>query len=252
MRIVVFIAALISLTTLQAQRISTGAIIGTNGFFQTRLPSNYLFPENSYYVYYTANDGEEKLPIHNQYANGFNGGIKVGLDYKRFNFWSEITGSNVNINVPVLYPTDLGILLEDAWSTMQVDKYSINFNQLLTVKLTDKANGPYALVGMQYAASRFSEEQLTLNSDISSGNSLFLSRNEMYGILYTNRDNYWNAILGAGYKHNERYWGVRYIQQLTTDAEALPLARYYQVQVVVSQMLNFQKLKKGHKIYIEE
>ena len=243
---------LLLVSSVNAQRVSTGVILGTNAFFQTKLPSNYLFPENSYYIYYTANNSDEKRPIHNQYFNGFNAGLKVSIDYKRFNFWSEITASTVNIDIPVFYPTYLGILLEDAWSTMKVDKSSLNFNQLLTIKLTDKANGPYVLAGMQYAISNFSEEQLTLNSDISSGNSLFLSRNEMYGILYTNTDDYWNLILGAGYKLNERYFGVRLIRQITTNEADLPLARYRHVQVVFSQMLNFQKLRKGYKIYLED
>jgi hypothetical protein len=52
-------------------------------------------------------------------------------------------------------------------------------------------------------------------------------------------------------KKNDRYVSLRYSQRILASASELPTARMYQLDLVWAKMLNFQKLRKGYKIYLE-
>ena len=104
-----------------AQRLSTGFNLGFCGYHRTTLPDNFLFPPHSYFIYYTANE-KKGLPIHHQSFNGLFGGLNLSLDYKRWMLTAEFNFGNTTINIPTLYPSPLGELIENTWSTFVIKK----------------------------------------------------------------------------------------------------------------------------------
>jgi hypothetical protein len=77
-----------------------------------------------------------------------------------------------------------------------------------------------------------------------------MSDREMVGILYNDKD-YKTYLAGLGYKRDNLYISIRYQKRFGGRESDYPMARYTQVDFVLSQTLNFQKLKKGHIIYVE-
>jgi hypothetical protein len=233
-----------------AQRISTGITVSTPAFHRTTLPDNFLFPTNSYFIYYTANSDKDDDPIYDQYLNGFNGGVNVNVDYKRWMLTTEILGGQTTVRLPVLYRSDVGTLLEDNWSTLEVQNINLQVNILVSARLSARANGFFLQGGLQYANNSYNEKSKSLDADISPGIRLWISDYEMYEILYTNNFNQFNAIAGLGYKYLDSYTSFRISQPISSRTNR-PLANYLRVDAVHARTLNFQKLRKGHKIYVE-
>lgn len=233
-----------------AQRISTGITIGSPAIHRTTLPDNYLFPTNSYFIYYTANSDKEDKPVFDQYFNGLNGGVNINLDYKRWMLSTEFLAGQTTIRLPILYLSYLGTALEDNWSTMEVVNTQFQANLLLNVRLNTKGNGAFCQGGMQFARNNYNEKSDGLDANISSSISLWISDYEMYKTLYSNNLNKINTLIGLGYKYNDTYTSLRYTHQLSNDTNN-PLAKYFRIDAVHARTLNFQKLKKGHKIYVE-
>ena len=163
---------------------------------------------------------------------------------------TEFLFSSTNIRIPLLYPSSLGAMLDDQWSTFEVNNFAFNSNLLLSVKLLSRANSPFLLGGIQYSLNSYSEDQGTLNSDVSTSLSIFISDNELYGTLYNDNTRYFNLILGFGIQKENNSYSFRYIHRLSKE-EYLPSARFTRVEVVYSFNLVFQKLRKGPKIYID-
>ena len=232
-----------------AQRISTGFNFSTTVFHKTTLPDYYIFPEHSYFIYYTIND-KSYLPEHNQALNGISLGLNLNVDYKRFMLISEFNLGYTSIKLPVLYPTQLGADLDEQWSSFHFTKLSFNIPVLLSYKLSRKANGLFLVGGIQYSFLSWTEDNSFGDLDISSGISLFLSDTEMYGVLY-NEFNYASVILGAGYKRKNNSYSIRYSQRFGGNLSEYPLARYFQLDLNYSKTLNFQRLKKGYHLYLD-
>lgn len=249
LRLTLYCLLLFSIHTGYTQRLSTGFNLAFCGYHRTTLPDNFIFPPHSYFIYYTANE-KEGLPIHNQKFNGLFGGLNLSLDYKRWMLTAEINFGSTSIKIPTLYPSPLGELLDNNWSTFVINKSYISFPLLISYKLTRKANGPFLIGGAQYGLYSFKEDNHDLDSDISDGVSLFLADTEMYGVIY-NEWNYASLIAGVGLKKNNNYYSVRYTQRLNIATEKFPMAKFFQFDVVWSKSLNFQKLKKGYHIYLE-
>jgi hypothetical protein len=249
-KIILILFLLATMQSVFAQRISTGFTLSTPILHTTTLPDNYLFPTNSYFIYYTGNDKKDDKPIYNQYFNGLSGGLNLNVDYKRWMLTTEVLGSQTNIRLPVLYLSYLGSLLEDNWSTMEVQNTSLQVNLLLNARLSTRSNGAFALVGFQFAQNSYKEKSDDLEADISTALSLWISDYEMYEILYTNDINQLNSIIGLGFKYRDTYSSIRYTLPLTSSTTQ-PLANYFRLDATHSRTLNFQKLRKGHKIYVE-
>ena len=230
----------------KAQRLSTGFLFGTPAFHQTKFESNYLFPEHSYFTYITGN--EEGDPVHNQRFNGLSAGVSVNVDYKRWMISTEFVFSNGKIKIPILYPATVSG--DNQWSTFEILKSGFHLPVYLSYKLTSKANGPYAIGGIQYSALSFSENPIHIDQDISAALLFQLTDTEMYNIIY-NEYNYFSAIAGLGYKRNNSYYSVRFIKRVGGDLSKYPIGRFLQVDFVYSKLLNFQKLKKGYHLYLD-
>ncbi|MBR9859846.1 hypothetical protein GYB22_03685 [bacterium] len=252
LKIYIFIALFLGSFQLSAQRITTGIQIGLNAFHQTEFQSNYLYSQNSYYIYYTGNSDKDDKPIYNQFFNGFHTGFNINVDYKRFMLTSEFTVMRNTIRTPVYFPTYLGGILEDDWSTYETINSSLNTALLLSVKFFSRANSPFLQFGAQYSVNRYNERQDNLDSEISNGISLFISENEMYGFLYTDDTKYWNAILALGLKNKDRYTSLRYSYRIPEAGAVMPSANLLKLELVHVRTLNFQRLRKGYKIYLEE
>ncbi len=246
-----FIIIILLSSTFFGQRLSTGFSIGTVANQHIVLPNNFIYPQNSYFIYYTFNEKKDYQPIFNKPISGWIAGFNVNVDYKRFMLTTELMGATSTIKLPLLYPSGLGGLLDDNWSTFETNKLSLQLNVLGNIKLNSKANGPFLQVGSQFSINSFSEVRGTLDTDISDAVWLYISDYEMYGILYTNKRTWMNGIVGVGYKVNDRYYTLRYTQRILGKPEDYPLAKISQFDLMVSQTLNFQKLKKGYKIYLD-
>jgi hypothetical protein len=249
--LVTFFTSITCCCTFWSQRLSTGVSFGTIANQHIEFPNNYLFPSNSYFIYYTGNEKKDYKPIYNKPLSGWIAGLNINVDYKSLLLSTELNIATTSIDIPAIYPNDLGNLLGDSWSTFETNKLSFLLNVLANYKLTSKANGPFIQLGGQFSTNSFSEVRGTLDTDISDAVWLFISEYEMYGIIYTNKRTWFNGLFGIGYKVNDRYYTLRYSQRMFGNLEDYPLAKFYQLDFMVSQTLNFQKLKKGYKIYLD-
>ena len=84
-----------------AQRVSLGITAGVPAFHRIEFPDQYLNPQNSYLIYYTANGKKDGEPVWDQYVNGIMGGLNFNLDYKRWMLTVEVLGESVNMKVPM-------------------------------------------------------------------------------------------------------------------------------------------------------
>ena len=237
-----------------AQRFSTGINISTIAFQRTTLPNNFIYSQNSYYVYYTANEDKDYEPVFNHYFNGFSGGININVDYKRFMLKYEFTMGFSNTKLKVLYPTPfLPDLIESDWSTFMMKRTAFQNNLILSTKLNKKTNGTFLLTGVQYTHDTYQEaDKFDLDHDISGGIYLFISDNELYGTLYNNTNGYFKGIIGLGIKRDNNYYSARYLKRMFSAEADYPLARYHQFEISYTRTLTFQNLSKGYAIYIEE
>jgi hypothetical protein len=251
MKFAVLTLVFLCIFQLQAQRLSTGFTAGVLANQHISLPNNYLYPRNSYFIYYTGNEKKDGKPIYNKPISGFIVGLTINIDYKRLTFVTELNGALTTIKLPAYYPSGLGSIIGGNWSNFETKKSSLLINTLLNYKVTNRANGPFLQAGLQYSANQHKEVRGTLDTDIADAVWLYISEYEMYGILYTNQQNWWNGIAGIGLKMNDHYYAIRYSQRILGKKEDYPLARYNQIDFMYSRVLNFQKLRKGYKIYLD-
>jgi hypothetical protein len=247
-RLGILLVFLIAAGHMQAQRLSLGFNLQTTAFHNTTLADPYIFPKSSYFIYYSGNNKKDGKPIHNQYLNGFATGINVNIDYKRFMFTTEWLVASTRLKIPVYYPSSLGSSLDEDHFDMTVSQGSISLGLIGLVKLTTKANGPFATAGFEFSKNQFTEIH---DDNYPFLMTLYATKKEMYGTLYNEESLYKKAIVGIGVKKNDRYVSLRYSQRILASASELPTARMYQLDLVWAKMLNFQKLRKGYKIYLE-
>lgn len=239
-----------------SQRFSTGLVLGLNGFNRTTLPGNFVFSENSYHLYYASNPDKDGEPVFDQMFNGAFGAISGSIDYKRFMFTTEVGFKTSTIEIPLLYPSDLGVLLDNQMSNFKTSRNSFIVNALSKIRLSRKANGLFFMFGVQYASNYYNEknqitdQNLSSFDDISSALWFYISENELYGTLYNNTQHYLNAITGLGYKKDNWFLSIRYNKRMA-KREKLPLARFEQIELTLSRVISFQKLRKGYHIYME-
>lgn len=237
------------------QRFSTGIVLGLDGVNRVTLPDNFIFSQNSYHIYYTSNEDKDGEPVYDKYFNGASIALSGSLDYKRYMLTTEVGLGVSTIEIPVLYPSELGSILDQQVSNFRTTRRSFLFNLIMNIRLSRKANGIYLQFGTQYSYNTYNEKNQITDESVTSSNispalSLFLSENELYGTLYNNNPHYVRAIGGLGYKKDDWYLGLRYYKRLAQN-ERLPLARYHQIEVTLSKMISFQKLRKGYHIYME-
>ncbi len=247
-RQIVILLLLLFIAQLSAQRLSLGYNLQTIAFHNTTLADPYIFPKSSYFIYYAGNNKKDGKPIHNQYFNGLTAGINVNIDYKRFMFTTEWLIGSHKIKVPVYYPSSLGSSLDDDHFDFTVSQRYVSLGLIGLVKLTTKANGPFVNTGIEFSKNAFTELQ---GEEYPFLMTLYGTQQEMYGTLYNEQSVYKKFILGIGMKKNDRYVSIRYSQRFLATQNQLPSARMYQVDFVLAKMLNFQKLRKGYKIYLE-
>lgn len=237
-----------------AQRFSTGINFSTIAYQKTSLPDNFIYSQNSYYVYYTANEKKDNEPVFNQFFNGLSGGLNANVDYKRFMLKYEFSFGYSNIKIPVLYPTPfLPDLVESDWSTFVLKRSAFKHNLLISTKINNKTDGAYLLTGLQYTFDYYKEQdKFNLDADISSGIYLYISNNELYGTLYNNNNSYFKGIIGLGIKRKNNYYSIRYLKRVFGQNDNYPLANYQQIEMTFTKTLTFQNLRRGYAIYIEE
>jgi hypothetical protein len=250
-KFVLFLLFFSSVHHKHAQRLSTGFIAGVVANQHIALPNNYLYPQNSYFIYYTGNEKKDGKPIFNKPFSGFLAGFTINIDYKRFTLVTELNGALTNITLPAYYPSGLGSIIGGNWSNFKTKKSSFLINTLLNYKITNKANGPFLQLGGQFSFNKHKEVRGTIDTEISDAVWLFISDYEMYGITYTNKQSWFNVVAGLGFKINDHFYTLRYSQRIFGNKEEYPIAQFNQLELLYSRVLNFQKLRKGYKIYLD-
>jgi hypothetical protein len=234
------------------QRLSTGFQIGVPVYFETKLPDNWVYPSQSYYIYYTANEKKDDQPIYNQYINGIQLGLNLNLDYKRHMLSLEMGGGFTTIALPLRYPAYINTVFGSNYSNFRVTRGFLNSNLIYSYKLLVRANSPFIEVGMQAITNTYKEgDRQDLDRSIAGGISLFVSDYEMNGILYNDINNYFNYVAGVGFTKGNSQFKLRYSNRMFAKEGDLPLASFQQFDFVFNQLLTFQKLRKGHKLFLE-
>ncbi len=243
----VFISLLIESPSL-AQRFSTGAVLYTSAYFNTELPSNYICSPNSYLIYYSGNEKRGDRPSYGQAFNILAGGLTFNLDYKRMTLGIEAVGGVRNIKVPVVYPIPL---LENIGESTTIPFKVINrFTSLglvSTTRLNSQNNGPFFQLGMAVSFNSFFER---LGNYYVAAVTNF-SDNELLNTIYTERFIQYQLITGFGFKLNNSFLSLRNNTRILGKPADYPLARFFELNVVFTQMITFQKLKKGYHLYLE-
>jgi hypothetical protein len=244
---ILLIIAFIYITDIRAQRLSLGYHYSIIGYQSTKLKDPYIFSRNSYYIYYAGNSKRDHKGVYGHTFNGASIGLNVNLDYKRYMFTTEFSLGGSTTKIPVYYPSSLGSDLSEDYFKFDVRQSYMSIGLLGLIKLTTHANGPFIQTGIQYSSNRFSENQNDLPFLI----QMYTSENEMYRTIYTNQTQYAKGIIGLGTKTNDRYVSLRYTQRILGNPLDYPSAKFYHLDLVWSRTLNFQKLQKGYKIYLD-
>jgi hypothetical protein len=252
MKYILLFSYIFNVLLINAQRISTGLNLGTPLFHKTNLNDNFLFPKNSYFIYYTANSDKENKPVWDQYVNGYSVGGNLNVDYKRHMLSLEVLFSSLTYRIPVLYRSYVGALLDQNWSTLETVKQSMNYNVVYNFKFLTTANGFMGQIGGQYAYTTYFENNKKLESSVSPAINLWLSNNEFYEILYKQNPHHLGVILGLGYKYNNQFLSMRHTIPIYYNITDKPQASFFSIEALYAITLNFQKVKKGHKIYVQD
>jgi hypothetical protein len=77
------------------------------------------------------------------------------------------------------------------------------------------------------------------------------SDNELLNTIYTERFIQYQLITGFGFKLNNSFLSLRNNTRILGKPADYPLARFFELNVVFTQMITFQKLKKGYHLYLE-
>ena len=62
---------------------------------------------------------------------------------------------------------------------------------------------------------------------------------------------YFKGIAGMGWRWNDNNLSARFSQKIRGANTDYPSATIYQIDIVFSRILSFQKMRKGYKIYLD-
>ena len=244
--LLLFFAQFMNIT--YSQRFSTGVTCSLIGYQNLKYEDQFVFSPNSYMIYYAGNEKRNYKPAYGQSLNGIGLGFNFNIDYKRYMLNLEFLGGTKTIKTSLIAPSGLNDLV---YGTNTVDfkiaQIYTSIGLLGFYKLSTKANGLFIQLGMNVSFNKFEEEK-----DMSTIITFNLSPNEMYGALYTNNYTYFNGLAGLGWKWNDTYLSARFSKSLFTNTIDSPSATFYQLDLVLSKLLNFQKMKKGYIIFLEK
>lgn len=179
-------------------------------------------------------------------------GLSVALDYKRFVLMSgtqyEIGRTKVEMipNDPLDYP-----------NYFIVDRNSLIFPVQLIYK-AGRATNFCAIFngGITYHINWYTERFKYLDddlddwSDTGTGYQLYVVPYEMYGILYNEYD-FFSVNAGIGLKAKNTYTFLEIDRRIGLDKNKFPVARYFNINISFTKLINFQKLKRGYSIYLD-
>lgn len=251
-RVLAIILLAFTVINSHAQRFSVGYRIGTGILKRVDLKSNVILPENSWFTFYTENEKKDDEPVFDYWGSDYHAGLSFQLDYRAFSLFFDPMVDGGSQKVPLFYYTRLGALLDQNWTTLIVRRSSFKLPLYLSYKFLKSANGPFILGGLRYSMDSYAEPakyNLDAFGGINPGVVLYISDYELYNIMY-DEHNYWEYMFGFGWKGNNSWLSVRFNNRLPWTAHDIQ-ADIWNIEWTFSQYLNFQKLKKGHKLYIE-
>lgn len=231
-----------------AQRFSTGVMLTAIGYHNLKFDDRFVFSPHSYMIYYAGNEKRDFEPSYGQTFNGVGVGLNFNVDYKRYMLSLELLGGASTMKANLIAPSGLTDLV---YGTNTVDfKITESYTSiglLGSYKLSAKANGVFIQLGTSLSFNQFKEEK-----DVSNSITFNLSPYELYGTLYTNENIYVKGLAGVGWKWKDNNLSARFSQKIPRANADYPSAKTYQIDMVFSRVLSFQKLKKGYKIYLDQ
>lgn len=247
-----YILVLLFLTSLGhvflAQRFSTGVMLTAIGYHNLKFEDRFVFSPHSYVIYYAGNEKRDFEPSYGQTFNGFGVGLNFNVDYKRYMLSLELLGGENTIKTSFIAPTELNNnVYEKNTIEFEISKRYTSIGILGLYKLSTKANGLFVQLGCNVSFTEIDE-----NTEFKNVITFMISPYEMYGTLYTNQYIYLNGVAGLGWKWNNSYLSGRFSQRIQSANFEHPSASIFQIDVVYSRTLSFQKLRKGYKIYLEK
>ncbi len=230
-----------------AQRFSTGVMLTTIGYHNLKFADQFVFSPHSYMIYYAGNEKRDFEPSYGQTFNGVGLGLNFNVDYKRYMLSLEILGGTSSIKANLIAPSGLtDLVYETNTVDFTISQLYTSIGLLGSYKLSAKANGVFIQLGTNLTFDQIQEEK-----DVNNSITFNLSPYELYGTLYTNENIYFKGIAGMGWRWNDNNLSARFSQKIRGANTDFPSATIYQIDIVFSRILSFQKMRKGYKIYLD-
>jgi hypothetical protein len=214
------------------QRISSGLAVLINNNFSMMPEMVYSPNSNTILTWPHA----EKKPVY--VGVGQYWAFNVTLEYRRLLAMVNVgIGTNQSDKYTFLNPN--GKKIEN-----KVETSMINNQALLGVRVTNGYRGIILVGGVGASTCWYINNSYV--SDLS-----FSGEYPLYGIVYNNNRSYLSGIGGFAYKWKNVSWMVLLSTRLGKE-ENHPIAQTYSLSVGGVSTVRFQRLRKGHKFYIEE
>ena len=231
-----------------AQRFSTGVMLTAIGYHNLKFEDRFVFSPHSYMIYYAGNEKRDYEPSYGQTFNGVGMGLNFNVDYKRYMLSLEIQGGTSSVKANLIAPSGLTAFVYGTNTVnFKVSTLYTSIGLLGSYKLSAKANGVFIQLGTNLSFNQFEEEK-----DVSNSITFNLSPYELYGTLYTNENIYVKGLAGIGWRWKDNNLSARFSQKIPRANADYPSAKTYQIDMVFSRVLSFQKMRKGYKIYLDQ
>ena len=226
-----------------SQRLSSGLHFGVGIRDVLTRDNFYLFPDPdyTYNVYY----GPKKLKTN---FSGLAVGGYLQLDYKSFISGLEVNFSQRSYWLKCYYSinNNFGIADQDVVE-FDITQQSTEINLFTGVKLLKRNKNIILYGGLIYVLVSSNKEEGRGNLSSGVGIAPFMGYNEMYNVMYNDKD-YYRLMGGIGYTWKNSMLSVRIDRRINTR-KVLITHNITGLNLHYNYIFNFQKLRKGHFIY---
>ena len=241
MRKILFSFLILSQLTVAGQRLNFGFGVSFFSLYKTHIKNDIVFGRHSYRAYYV---DKNQFSLTSAYQYNF----LTSIDYGRYIFTAEIGyyfQQNDGLKTKLSYP----IANDQYWnyySKISYTGYSLNpiISYVISTRHIFKLYGEVGIPFMILNESMVSEK---IASERKNGSRYWSDQDEMISELGLTHD-YFNLMVGIGYRMSVSSFSIRYINKLNTNADTGSNLGYFTFNISV--LTNFSKLKK-HYIYIE-
>ena len=240
MRKIIVLFLVFSQFTVIGQRLNFGLSFNFTSLYYSHFKEDVVFAKHSYRAYYVdKNQFSFGTSLHyNFLANVDFGRYSVSAE---FGYFTQSDGLKTKLSYPIANNE-----FYDFYSKVSYMGYQITpvFNYLLTNK---RQLRPYGEVGFPYMLMNESLTGEKIASSRKNGSAYWSNQDEMlteYGLKH----DYFNILLGVGYKMSILSFGIRYIHKINSKSDSETGLGYFTFNICI--YTNFSKLKK-HNIYID-